>query len=178
MSARIAVALAVLAACAGIPPGACDAYEFPGSFDATQAVTVTLEGRTQELLASLRRRGDDFEVTLFDPVFSFPVLSSSSHAGVASEIRHVESLRPGDGKRLLELLRSVYEARYPGPKAGGAEAATAALRFRLGQLPDDAPCRFPGTIEVSPRFGSGPHVHVRTVEVGCGAERSSGSAAR
>ncbi|WP_242392179.1 hypothetical protein [Anaeromyxobacter oryzisoli] len=168
MSARIAAALVLGAACAAIPRGERRSYEFPPSFDATQAVTVTLEGRTQELVASLRRRGDDFDLTLFDPVFSFPLLTSSSHGGVATEVRHVERVRPGDGKRLVELLVLVYETRYPLPVAGAAEASVGAVRSRLEQLPGDAPCQFPGVILVSPRFGAGPQVSVRTVEVLCG----------
>jgi hypothetical protein len=137
-------------------------------FDATQAVTVTLEGREQELIASLSRRGRDLEVTLFDPIFSLPVLTASSHGGIASEIRHTDAIPPGKGERLVELLVTVYEARYAAGWTGTAEATTATMRFLLDGLADEGACRFPGTVEVSPRFGGGPRVRARTLEVACG----------
>jgi hypothetical protein len=115
---------------------------------------------------SLRRRGPDVEVTLFDPVFSFPLLSSSLRAGVASEVRHAEAVPAGYGTRLVEILASVYGARYAPEDGGGAVATTTGWRYRLEALGPDPTCRFPAAIELSPRFG-GPHMRARTVDVAC-----------
>jgi hypothetical protein len=162
-----------MAACARVQRGGDAGYAFPEAFDATQAVTVKLEDREHELIASLSRRGGDLEVTLFDPIFSFPVLTASFRGGVASELRHSEAVPAGNGERLAELLVAVYEARYQARAAGAAESATATMRFRLEDLPDAGPCRFPGTVEVAPRLGAGPHVRARTLEVACGGPRGA-----
>jgi hypothetical protein len=158
-----------MASCARVQRGGDAGYAFPEAFDATQAVTVKLEDREHELIASLSRRGRDLEVTLFDPVFSFPVLTASSRANVASEIRHTDAVPQGKGERLVELLAAVYGARYARGAAGTAEASTATMRFRLEGLPDAGDCRFPGAVEVAPRLGGGPRVRARTLEVACGS---------
>jgi hypothetical protein len=165
--ASAAALFLALAACAGAPHGGRSAYTFPEAFDATQAVTVTLEGRTQELIASLSRRGRDFDVTLFDPVFSFPVLTASSRAGVASEVRHTDAVPRGGGERLVQLLAAVYEARYARTEAAGGKATAGAMQLTLEGLANEAACQFPATIEVSSRIGDGPHVRVVTVEATC-----------
>jgi hypothetical protein len=166
---RSALWLAVATACAGVPRGGEGVYAFPDAFVATQAVTVTLDSSNQDLVASLSRRGPDLEVTLFDPVFAFPVLTASVRAGVANEVRHADSVRPGDGERLVRLLVAVYEMQYS-DTAGVGDASTPTLRLRLEGLPGEGACRFPDAIEVSPRFGGGPRVRVRTLDVACDAE--------
>ncbi len=166
----LCASLVALAGCAAVPRGgAGSGYRFPQAFEVTQLVKLSL-GRdgARELLASVRRSGDDYDVTLFDPVFASPVLTASIRGTEAREETLARGPRPGDGIRLVELLRDLHEHRYACTAAGVAEASTARVSYRLSQLPSPAAaCRFPAVIEVIPRIGLGPRVHVRTIDVSC-----------
>lgn len=164
----LAGASALLAACAGPGagrPGRAE-YSFPRAFEASQLVAVTAGGERRELLASVRRSGDDLQVTLFDPVFAVPVLSARAQGRTITEERLAPGPRAGDGVRLVRLLRDVLSRRYA-EGAGTPEAGGWAGRVRLSALPPaTTPCRFPAEIEVAPR-GSGTIVRVRTLDVAC-----------
>jgi hypothetical protein len=165
-----ALALAALAAagCAGVRPAAGAAgFRFPESFDATQAVTVDAPDGKVELLASLRRRGADYEVTLFDPVFATPLLGASLSGGVF----RVDASGPGvtarEAERLVEVLRDVYAGSYPLPVSGTTVARGHGIAITLTDVDAGAPCPFAGRIDVRPRFGAAPAVAVRTLDVSC-----------
>jgi hypothetical protein len=163
-------ALLIACASAGASRGGTAAgdYSFPGAFDVTQVVTVESGDDHRELLASVRRRAGDYEVTLFDPVFATPLLSAALRGGAASEERYSDTVPSGEGARLVEQLARLYGERFPEPRGGVTEAASGAFRFRLSQLPDaTVACRFPGEIAISPRVSARSRVAVRTVEVQC-----------
>ncbi len=160
----------LLAGCAGASHelGAGTHYAFPDEFDVTQAVTVASSSDdTREVLASLRRRAGDYDVTLFDPVFAVPVVTASLHGGVAHEEVLAPGVPAGQGKRLVSLLSTLYGSTFPLPRAGSSEAASGGFSFRLGEIVDGAACPFPAVIDVSPRLGRWPTLHVRTLEVTC-----------
>jgi hypothetical protein len=168
-------ALAVLLGCAGAParPGAGSVYRFPRAFEASQVVTLEAGGERREVLASLHRAGADYEVTLFEPVFSAPLLTASARGEALHEELLMPGPRPGDGTRLLALLRDVYGRAYPLDGAGRAEVRGELGRYELsGLAAAPAACPFPDRIEIAPRLG--PRVAVRTVEVGCSAAPSLG----
>ncbi|HET9598470.1 MAG TPA: hypothetical protein VFP65_22975 [Anaeromyxobacteraceae bacterium] len=156
-------------ACAGSMRGggAAGEYGFPDAFEVTQVVTVESGDDRRELLASVRRRAADYEVTLFDPVFATPLVSAALHGGAASEERFSEAVPPGDGTRLVEQLARLYGERFPAPRDGVTESASGPFRFRLARLPDAEACRFPGEIAIRPRLGASRRVDVRTLDVRC-----------
>jgi len=167
-----AALLALAAACATVPAGP-GGWAFPASFDANQVVRIEGRDGSWELVASLRRRGDDYEVTLFDPVFSAPVLTASLRGGQASERVLAPAgagVRPGDGERLVETLREIYGERYPAEEGGRTAAGSLRVHTALSGIAGEAGCRFPGAIEIRPRAGPVERLEVRTIEVRCGGE--------
>lgn len=166
-AAALALALAG-AACAGPRPLLdAAAFRFPESFDATQVVTVAAPDGKVELVASLRRREADYDVTLFDPVFATPLLGASLEAGVF----RVDARGPGvtarEAEQLLEVLRDVYAGGYPRPVDGTTVARGRRVAITLSGVDPDAPCPFAARIDVRPRLGLAPAVAVRTLDVSC-----------
>lgn len=167
---RAPVALALAAACAAAPRAPAG-WAFPAAFDVNQVVRVEGRDGSWELVASLRRRGADYEVTLFDPIFGAPVLTASLMAGRASEevlAPPGAGIRPGDGSRLVETLRGVYGQRYPSEEGGRTAAEGMRLAVALSAISGEPGCRFPGAIEIRPRAGPVDRLEVRTLEVRCG----------
>jgi hypothetical protein len=169
---RLCTAAALLAAaCAGAPRGrpGQEEYGFPEAFEVTQVVTLASGDERREMLASLRRQGGDYEVTLFDPAFAVAILSASRRAGVVSEEPFAQGVRPGDGKRLVDMLVRLYAEVFPAPRGGVTAATSGAFSYRLSAIPDaGSHCRFPGLIAIGPRLGAtGPRIDARTVEVRC-----------
>ena len=171
MTARavVAAAAALGLGCAGAGTHGAGPvpYRFPPAFRASQVVTVQQAGEPHELIASVRRSGDEQDVTLFDPVFAAPLLSARIRGGEVSEELLAPGPRSGDGKRLAELLREVFGREYA-ERGGAAEAGGRAGVARLAGLPPEpAGCRFPAEIEFIPRVGD-LRVRVRTLDVACG----------
>jgi len=164
------VALMLSPGCAGLSQGSAG-YVFPSHFEVTQVVTMAPErGETREFVGSVRRAGGDFVVTLFDPVFSFPLLTASYQAGRVTEEAHAPGLESGQGRRLVELLRDVYGQRYSVVDEGGTAAGAGGASYGLVGIPGPgSSCRFPLAIEILPRKGMGPRVSVRTLDVACSA---------
>jgi len=165
-----APALALALGCAGAParPAGAVPYRFPPAFAASQVVTIEGVGEPREMIASVRRDGDEYEVTLFDPVFQAPLLAARAGAGGVSEELLAPGPRPGDGKRLLELLREVYGQEYA-EQEGTAQAQGRSGRALLAGLNGTGgACRFPAEIEIAPRGGP-VRVTVRTTDVACPA---------
>jgi hypothetical protein len=163
----VAAAAALAFGCAGAGaegPGAAR-YRFPTAFRATQVVAMEEPGGRHELIASVRRSGDEEEVTLFDPIFGVPLLNARARRGEVSEEILAPGPRPGDGKRLAELMRDVFSRDYA-ERDGAAEARGWTGTARLSGLPPEAACRFPAEIEIIPRMGQ-VRVRVRTVDVDC-----------
>ncbi|HVO17976.1 MAG TPA: hypothetical protein VMU15_01890 [Anaeromyxobacter sp.] len=174
-----AAALAAAPGCAGAPvrPAGAVSYRFPRAFEGSQVVTILGAGERREMIASVRRAGDDYEVTLFDPVLQVPLLAARARAGVVTEELLTPGPRPGDGKRLVELLREVYGQEY-GESDGAALAQGRSGRARLtGLPPGGGPCRFPREIEIAPRTGA-VRVAVRTTDLACPAGGAAGPAAQ
>jgi len=168
---RAAAALAGLAlACAHVPREERPPFAFPRAFDANQAVTVRMEGDTRELLASLRWRGGDLDVTLFDPVFAVPLLHASSRGGAVQ----VETLQAGPredvARRLVELLGELYAQPFRATGPDRAEARSRHYAFRLEGVRAQGGCVFPDAIEVAPRSGPDVRVRVVTLELSCPAD--------
>jgi hypothetical protein len=157
-------AAAALAGCAGARP-AGPVWSFPEAFDATQAVSVRGAGPARDLVASLRRRGGDYEVTLFDPIFGAPLLSAARRGGqVSIEASGPAAGREAEARRLVEVLADVYGGAYPAPRGGASEGRAGRLAVRLsGVAPRDG-CPFPERVDVSAR---GVSVEVRTLDVTC-----------
>ncbi len=174
MTTRVAAGLAAWAgiACASVPQ-VPSGYTFPESFEVTQVVEVDA-GRpgSRQFVASLKRVGGDYEVTLFDAVFDSPLLNASAHSGTVT----VEARSPGVdarfGYRLVELLRDLYGRNYPPASDGATESTAGAVAVRLAGVPASASaCRFPSTIEVIPPLGGGSPLLVRTIDIACAPSR-------
>lgn len=162
----LAASATAAAGCAGARGAGTSPYRFPPAFQASQVVTVVEPGGRHEFIASVRRSAEGGEVTLFDPVFSVPLLVARTRGGEASEELLAPGPRPGDGKRLAELLRDVFGGEYA-LRGADAQAGVAGASVRLtGVPPEGTPCRFPASIQVAPRLG-GVRVEARTVDVGC-----------
>lgn len=141
-------------------------YRFPEAFTASQVVEVEQGGTRLQFLASVRRDGPDCRVTLFDPVFSVPLVEARLEGGKASEELLAPGPRPGDGRRLVQLLAEVFGRAYP-EREGEAEATTIIGAVHLAGLPPpEQACRLPAQIQLLPRPGL--VVRVRTVEGGGG----------
>jgi hypothetical protein len=164
----LSLAAMVASGCAGVaarPAGTT--YRFPVAFEASQVVTIDAGGERREVIASVRRAGDDYQVTLFDPVFQVPLLGAAASGGKVTEELLAPGPRPGDGKQLLELLREVYGQDYA-ERAGAAVAQGRSGRTTLAGLPPaGGACRFPREIAITPRLGA-MRFAVRTTDVACG----------
>ncbi len=170
MIRRVTAGVAAVAAlaCASVPRGH-GGYSFPGSFDVTQVVTVD-QDRTGslEFLASLRRVGDDYEVTLFDGALEVPLMSASVRSGARNVQVMAAGMDGAFGLRLLELLQDLYRRDFPASVEGRTESDTGTFTVRLDGLPrSSSPCRFPSTIEVVPHRSGDPRLVVRTIDVAC-----------
>lgn len=171
---RAAPLLAALAAaCAHAPPPGAP-FAFPDAFEANQLVEIATADGRREVVASLRRRGADFEVTLFDPVFTIPLLSASTRGG---DLR-VEGSAPGlpedAGPQLLALLADLYGRTFRAVGADRLEARSRRFAYALlGVRPRDG-CPFPDRIEVSPRRGAALHLRVVTIDVSCVGPSAAG----
>jgi hypothetical protein len=167
---RVATGVAAVAAlaCASVPR-APRGYSFPGSFDATQVVTVDQDrSGSLEFLASLRRVDDDYEVTLFDSALEVPLLSASVRSGARDVQVMAAGMEGVFGLRLLELLQDLHRRDFPAPVGGRTENDTGTFTVRLDGVPhSSSPCRFPSTIEVVPHRDGDPRLLVRTIDVAC-----------
>ena len=166
--ATAGVAAVAALACASVPraPGG---YSFPESFDVTQVVTVD-QGRTGrlEFLASLRRAGDDYEVTLFDGALEVPLLTASVRSGTSSVKLLAAGMDGAFGLRLLALLQDLHRRDFPPSVEGRTENDTEPFTVRLDGVPaSSSPCRFPSTIEIVPHRDDDPRLLVRTIDVAC-----------
>jgi hypothetical protein len=168
-AALAAVALAFALACAHAPRDAGPPFAFPRAFDANQAVTVRMDGDTRELLASLRWRAGDLDVTLFEPAFAVPLLHATRRGGAVK----VETLPGGPderaARRLVELLGELYAQAFQATAADRAEGRSRHYAFRLEGVQARGECAFPEAIEVDPRMGPDVHVRVRTLDLSCPA---------
>jgi hypothetical protein len=170
LTRRLTAGVAALSAlaCASVPR-AHGGYSFPGSFDVTQVVTVDQDpGGSLELLASLRRDDDEYEVTLFDGALAVPLLSASVRSGARSVQVLAAEMDDAFGLRLLGLLQDLYRRDFPASVAGRTESDSGTFTVRLDGVPGSgSPCRFPSTIEVVPRRNGDPRLLVRTIDVAC-----------
>lgn len=168
-AAPLAWLLLAAGGCAGVARGGRAAeWRFPERYDANQIVTVQLGEDRRELVASVRRTGKDLDVVLFDPALAVPLLEAHQRGGDAAETRHVEAVPPGYGKRLVEVLSALHALDFAIGPDGAAEAGARGLRFRVEDLSGDGACRFPRTIDVTPR-AIGPRIRVETIDVTCEA---------
>ena len=173
---RAAAALAGLAlACAHGPHDERPPFTFPPAFDANQVVTVRTEGDIRELLASLRWRGGDLDVTLFDPAFAAPLLHASRRGGAV----RVETFQGGPGRdaanRLVDLLGELYAQPFHETARDRVEARSGRYAFRLERVRLQGGCAFPEAIEVAPRAGPDVQVRVVTLDVSCPAGGTHGN---
>jgi hypothetical protein len=167
------VAALAAAACAGAPARARHDFAFPDSFDVNQVVTARVEGVAQELVASLRRRGAEYEVTLFDPAFGVPLLSASLAGGSVTIASAAGPLRRDDAERLLAMLGDLYAQRFRARGPDRLEAKSGRFVYRLAGLRSREGCAFPDRIDVAPRMGSAVVIEVVTLDVSCpGGDRS------
>lgn len=165
--ASLALAALLGSACSGRParpdgPG----WQLPGSYRANQVVHLTTPEGTLDFLASVVRRGDDVDVVLFDPALQVPLLRATSGPGGITETAYVDGVPPGNGRRLVELIRTMNGLSFlpEGPASHGA--AGGGWRFTLSEPVGASSCRFPGRILVEHRLG-GPHIEVETTDVDC-----------
>ncbi len=172
---RLAAALlaALAAACAHAPPQR-GRFAFPDAFDANQLVEIASEDGTREVVASLRRRAGDFEVTLFDPVFSVPLLTASTRRGDVRVDGSAPGLPENAGPQLLALLADLYGRTFRAASADRLEARSGRFAYALvGVRPRDG-CPFPDRVDVSPRRGPVLHLRVVTIEVSCPRPSAAG----
>ncbi len=171
---RPATALAAFAglalACAHGPRDERRRFIFPPAFDANQAVTVRMDGDTREFLASLRWRGGDLDVTLFEPAFAFPLLHAWRRAGAVKVETFQSGTREDAARRLVELLGELYGQRFRETAPGRVEARSRRYAFRADGVRARGGCVFPDAIEVALRTGPDVRVRVVTLDVSCPAD--------
>ncbi len=172
---------AVLGALAGLALGCAHAprddrppFAFPPAFDANQAVTVRMDGDTRELLASLRWRGGDLDVTLFEPAFAVPLLHATRRGGAVKVATFPGGPREEAARRLVELLGELYAQPFRATAGDRADARSRHWAFRLEGVRGRGGCVFPDAIEVAPRMGPDVHVRVVTLDLSCPADAALG----
>lgn len=136
----------------------------PDRYRAAQVIRVTMASGAYDFLASVVREGRHVEVVLFDPALQVPLLRAVGDGDEASETVLAPGVPPGNGERLVELLRRLHEAGYDADGAAG----DGAWRFTLSGFDGPPGCRFPARILVEHRHG-GPRVEVETTDVACDA---------
>ena len=165
---RLAAALlaAHAAACAHAPPPGAP-FAFPDAFDANQLVEIATADGTREVVASLRRRGGDFEVTLFDPVFTVPLLSASTRGGDVRVDGSAPGLPEDAAPQLLALLQDLYGRTFRAAGADRLEARSRRFAYALVGVRARDGCPFPDSVEVSRRGRADLHLRVVTIDVSC-----------
>jgi hypothetical protein len=165
-SARSAAALVAALALGCAHAGASGAaFAFPAAFDANQLVTIQTGGETRELIASLRRRGADYDVTLFDPVFAVPILSASARDGAVRVEGGAGGLGADRAEQLLSLLADLYGRTFRATGPDRFEARSRRFAYALaGVRPRDGQ-PFPDVIEVASRGGPEVRLRVETIDV-------------
>jgi hypothetical protein len=173
-----AAALAALAslgvACAHAPRDDRPPFAFPPAFDANQTVTVRMDGDARELLASLRWRGGDLDVTLFEPAFAVPLVHATRRGGAVKVEAFPGGPREDAARRLVELLGELYAQPFRATSADRAEARSRHYAFRLEGVRGRGGCVFPDAIEVTPRMGPDVHVRVVTLDLSCPVDTALG----
>lgn len=166
LATALLVTLAV--ACAHVPsPGA--PFAFPEAFDANQLVEIATTNGAHQVVASLSRRGRDLEVTLFDPVFTAPLLSASTRAGEVRVHASAPGLPENAAPQLLALLVDLYDRTFRGAGAGRFEARSRRFAYALVGVRLRDGCSFPDWVEASTRRGPALHLRVTTLDVSCPA---------
>jgi hypothetical protein len=126
-----------------------------------------MDGQTREFLASLRRRGGDLDLALFDPAFAAPLLSATRRSGVVHLEIPTGGPSEGEARRLVELLVELYAQPFQETAPGRAEARTGGYVCRLEGVRARLGCVFPEAIELVLRVGREARVRVVTLDVSC-----------
>ena len=165
----------VLAACSTVPRGE-DGWAFPGTFAATQVVTITDERGETALLASVWREPGRFEIAFLDPALQVPVVSAALIDRGFSEERFVEfPLAPAAVEALLRDVDALYESR--GHRPGAPEGAIRVGRWVVTLTRPSVKwvCEFPEQISLRWNERAVPRIEVRTLDVRCDARRHAQS---
>ena len=165
----ISMSILALSGCAHGGRANAVALGFPADFSLLQVVAVEQGEVKMDFLASLRRQGEAFELSMLDPVLQRPIYEAHTDArGRLVETRPLPDEARGLGAMLFESLRRFFAAE-------AFERAGEALVFRGDRFlfefePWDAgaACPFPAEIRMRTRGGPAMRVTARTEDVVCG----------
>ena len=174
LSAAVLAVAAVSAGCAHGPSGEPVSAAFPDRFGLTQVIHVKQGGMEMDFLASLRRRGDDYELAMLDPVIQVPLYIARTEGGRLVEIKPLPPEARGLGPMLFQSLAELFSAksfvRRPAAMGEGDIFAfwTRRLEFEAAPWDMSAECPFPAEIRMRTRGGPDMTAVAKTEDVACG----------
>ncbi|MDR0965969.1 MAG: hypothetical protein LBM75_05645 [Myxococcales bacterium] len=161
------VVFAALSACAH--GGPIVERAFPLDFALIQVVEVQPEqGAPMSFLASLRRQGSDFELTLLDPIVQRPLYEAHTKEGRLIETRPLPEEARGLGALLFGALRQLFESDRFEQREAGLRFTGSRFEFEFEPWPDDAACPFPAEIRMWTRGSPKLRAVAKTEDIACG----------
>ncbi len=168
---RALFAALCLAGCAHMGRADQVALAFPCDFSLLQIVSVEQGELKMDFLASLRRRGADFELALLDPALQRPIYEAHTAGSAIAETRPLPEEARGLGAMLFQSLRQFFTARSF-DRAGQALAFLGdRFHFEFEPWDERESCPFPAEIRMQARGGPPMRVVARTADVACGPEQ-------
>jgi hypothetical protein len=170
----VLAAAAVCAGCAHIPSGEPVAASFPENFALTQVIHVKQGGNEMDFLASLRRRGSDYELAMLDPTVQVPLYIAHTEGGRLVETKPLPPEARGLGALLIQSLAELFGAqtfvRRPAAMGEGDVFVfrTRRLEFEATPWAMTSKCPFPAEIRMKTRGGPDMTAVARTEDVACG----------
>lgn len=167
------LAALVTAGCAHASRADEHALAFPGDFSLLQVVEVERGESKMAFVASLRRRGGDFELAMLDPVLQRPLYEAHTEGGKIVETRPLPDEAQELGAMLFQSLQQFFEAKAF--QRSGSALTFEGERFLFEFEPWDARaiCPFPAVIHMRAR-GKSPKMRVvaTTEDVACGGHQA------
>ncbi len=161
----------LLGACAGARGGACPTgFRFPDTFDAVQVIRVRSDGELREMLGSVSRRGEDFQIAFLDPALQRPFLEIEIKAGKIAQKGDLPQEAREQIPKLIDAIRELYSASCFQGTEDKPELTGSRFRYWLERVEGPADCRFAMVTRMAPRIGSSVAIEVETSDVGCRVE--------
>ena len=163
--------------CAHVPEGTPVGVSFPENFALTQIIPVHRGESELKFIASLSRRGSDYQLAMLDPVIQNPLYIAKQENGRFIELRplpeKVREMGPMLFSSLVELFETQKFSLQKNRTASGEEEDRLVFwtrRFEFSVTPWDvaASCPFPMEIRMKTLGGPELSVSARTEDVSCG----------
>ena len=130
-------------------------------------ITVEQEGERHQFLASVRRKGPDYEFVLLDPVIQRPLVEAGYRAGEWTERSNLPEGVEFPARELFGAIRQLFEAQCFSREEDGLGFRSDRFRFSFVE-PSPGSCSFPASIGMRPRLGDAVRVSAETQDVACG----------